>query len=322
MASASRSKQKGTEVLADVGRVSIRQALGDASPPLSNILDVSTLGIAIYDEHFHCVILNKALAFMNGTSPKAHVGKSIRQSLGDDASQVEPAFHYVWATGKPLHDVELTVCLPGHSEKTHFVLNLYPFRDNPGDMRLIAVLFYEITNKKKLEDRLRNLNARTGTPGSDSDDLFAGEAVELSAHSAEMLQQSIDLLDSSMALRCQISEMRIVAAIRRAAPFSELPQQTQPIVNLGSLAQKPIQELSSAPDSPPSAEQPGDLPSHREQQVMQLLAEGNSNKQVAALLNLSTRTVETYRARLMVKLHLHSVAELVRYAVRKNLIKA
>jgi DNA-binding NarL/FixJ family response regulator len=64
-----------------------------------------------------------------------------------------------------------------------------------------------------------------------------------------------------------------------------------------------------------------DSPSNREQQVMQLLVEGNSNKEVAGVLNLSIRTVENYRARLMVKLHLHSLAELVRYAVRNNLIK-
>jgi len=45
------------------------------------------------------------------------------------------------------------------------------------------------------------------------------------------------------------------------------------------------------------------------------------NKQIAAVLNLSTRTVETYRARLMLKLHVHSVAEIVRYAIRTGLVK-
>jgi DNA-binding CsgD family transcriptional regulator len=307
---------------AEAGRIAIRLALGEVSPSLSRILDVSTVGIAIYDDNSRCVVMNKALASMNGTSPKAHVGKTIRQSLGEDASQVEPAFRHVWDTGKPLHDVELTVCLPGRSEKTHFVLNLYPFRDNPGDMRLIGVLFYEVTNKKKLQDRLRSLNDKTGTNEPGSDNLFAGESVELTAHSVETLQQSIELLDSSMALRCQISEMRIVAALRRAAPFSDVPQDNRSFLALAeSLPQNHGAAPAPAPDSLAADTQAGDSPSHREQQVMQLLVEGNSNKEVAAVLSLSIRTVENYRARLMVKLHLHSVAELVRYAVRHNLIK-
>jgi len=307
---------------AEAGRIAIRQALGDASPSLSNILDASTLGTAIYDDNLRCVITNKVLASMNGTSRKAHVGKTIRESLGDDAAQVEPAFRQVWKTGKPLHDVELTVHLPGRSEKIHFVLNLYPFRDNPGDMRLIGVLFYEVTNKKKLQDLLRNMNGKAETVEPDSDNLFAGESGELTAHSIETLQQSIELLDCSMALRCQISEMRMVAALRRAAPFSEVPLDNLPLLILGeSSFQDQVGAVAPASDSISSNELIGDSPSNREQQIMQLLVDGNSNKEVAGVLNLSIRTVENYRARLMVKLHLHSMAELVRYAVRNNLIK-
>lgn len=58
----------------------------------------------------------------------------------------------------------------------------------------------------------------------------------------------------------------------------------------------------------------------REKEVLQLLAEGKSNKEVAALLNLSLYTVETHRAHLMQKLKLHSTAEIVLYAVRKKII--
>jgi DNA-binding NarL/FixJ family response regulator len=59
--------------------------------------------------------------------------------------------------------------------------------------------------------------------------------------------------------------------------------------------------------------------SSREREVVQLLAEGKSNKQVAALLNISTRTVENHRAKVMDKLTLHSFSELVRYAVRNKI---
>ena len=58
----------------------------------------------------------------------------------------------------------------------------------------------------------------------------------------------------------------------------------------------------------------------REREVLRLLAGGESNKQVAAALNISVNTVETHRARIMNKLDLHSMNALVRYALRNNLI--
>jgi len=58
----------------------------------------------------------------------------------------------------------------------------------------------------------------------------------------------------------------------------------------------------------------------REREVLHLLAEGRSNKEVAALLDLGLSTVETHRANLMQKLNLHNTAEIVLYAVRKGLI--
>ena len=58
----------------------------------------------------------------------------------------------------------------------------------------------------------------------------------------------------------------------------------------------------------------------REREVLQLIAEGKSNKEVAAMLNLSLYTVETHRSNILAKLNLHTVPELVLYAVRKGII--
>jgi len=58
----------------------------------------------------------------------------------------------------------------------------------------------------------------------------------------------------------------------------------------------------------------------REKEVLQLLAEGKSNKEVASIISLSPLTVETHRSNLMQKLNLHSTAEIVLYAVRKKII--
>jgi two-component system response regulator NreC len=60
----------------------------------------------------------------------------------------------------------------------------------------------------------------------------------------------------------------------------------------------------------------------REQEVLKLIAEGKTNKEIAETLSLSVRTVQAHRANLMGKLHMHDRTELVRYAIRKGLIPA
>ena len=65
---------------------------------------------------------------------------------------------------------------------------------------------------------------------------------------------------------------------------------------------------------------PLDLLTTREREVLQLIAEGKTNKEIATSLNLSVYTVEAHRGRLMEKLNLHSTGELVRFAVRSGLI--
>jgi DNA-binding NarL/FixJ family response regulator len=60
----------------------------------------------------------------------------------------------------------------------------------------------------------------------------------------------------------------------------------------------------------------------REREVVQLLAEGKSNKEVATALGVSVRTAETHRTNIMRKLELHSISELVRYAIRNGIVAA
>jgi DNA-binding NarL/FixJ family response regulator len=60
----------------------------------------------------------------------------------------------------------------------------------------------------------------------------------------------------------------------------------------------------------------------REREIVQLLAEGKSSKEVAVALGISVKTAETHRANIMRKLEMHSVSEVVRYAVKNLIIEA
>jgi DNA-binding NarL/FixJ family response regulator len=66
----------------------------------------------------------------------------------------------------------------------------------------------------------------------------------------------------------------------------------------------------------------GSMLTNRQRSVVQLIAEGHTNKQIASLLCISVKTVETHRSAIMRKLDLHSPAALVRYAIRNSLIEA
>jgi DNA-binding NarL/FixJ family response regulator len=72
--------------------------------------------------------------------------------------------------------------------------------------------------------------------------------------------------------------------------------------------------------APADRRPPGRL-TPREREVVQLLTEGKSNKEIGVVLGITTKTAETHRAHILTKLHLHSMSELVRYAIRNRIIE-
>jgi DNA-binding NarL/FixJ family response regulator len=78
---------------------------------------------------------------------------------------------------------------------------------------------------------------------------------------------------------------------------------------------------TSAPSDTERVERPARRLTPREREIVQLLAEGKSNKEIATYLNISVKTAETHRANIMLKMNFHSVTELVRYAVKNKIIQ-
>jgi DNA-binding NarL/FixJ family response regulator len=80
--------------------------------------------------------------------------------------------------------------------------------------------------------------------------------------------------------------------------------------------------LDKKPGSVPTTDAPASRLTPRQREIVQLLAEGKSSKEVAVALGLSVKTAETHRANIMRRLECHSVSELVRYAIRNKIIEA
>ena len=83
-----------------------------------------------------------------------------------------------------------------------------------------------------------------------------------------------------------------------------------------SITQQVVEALSK----PNRADSPVDALTDREREVLQLIAEGMSSKEIAQVLNVSTKTVEAHRANLMEKICIHKVSGLVRFAIREGLV--
>jgi len=102
--------------------------------------------------------------------------------------------------------------------------------------------------------------------------------------------------------------VRAIQTVRKGAPFFS-PEISRTMLEdyMRFLQQRNLQDSY-------------DLLTEREKEVLQLLAEGKSNKEAAAILDVSVYTVDTHRMHLMQKLNLHNTAEIVLYAVRKKII--
>src|SRR5579862_5246982 len=140
------------------------------------------------------------------------------------------------------------------------------------------------------------------------------EILVLSVHYSDQLIR--DILDAGVRgyIVKSDSDRDLVVAVEALSnhkPFFT-PRATELILNNFNTKGGPISELP---------ETIGDRLTSREREIVQLLSEGKSSKEVASALSISVKTAETHRANIMRKLEIHSVSELVRYAVRNQIIE-
>jgi len=96
--------------------------------------------------------------------------------------------------------------------------------------------------------------------------------------------------------------------------FEDLVSALHRVINGDIVISPNLCDILSHPKSPPDSElRP------RELEILRYIASGLGNKQIADKLQISTRTVETHRAKIMLRLNLHSAAELVRYAIKRGI---
>jgi PAS domain S-box-containing protein len=260
----------------------------------SALLGWPTFGIAICDRKLRFRAVNQALADMNGLPIEDHIGKPLHQVIGDVAARVQPAFEQVLSTGKPVVNLEVTAQLPRKTEVGHWVESLYPIKDKNGKVLRVSAVILETTRSKNIEQSIYHLRWRLQQA---IHTLQLGSSYPVPESQSELASEGIRLLEGC------VRQTHSLAESIRSVPFvTTRPPEVQNDVSA------PARNGHSRRLSP------------RERDIIQLLAQGKSNKQMSSILQISIRTVESHRARLMLKLGVSSAAGLVRYAFRNNFV--
>jgi PAS domain S-box-containing protein len=289
--------KRGASRAGETGLFSLPDSLEDTRHLFAGFSNTPQVGLAVIDDRFRFQAINSSLASMNGLPPEEHLGNTIQDVLGSAAGQLEVPFLHVLETGEPVSNFELRAELPKRSEVGYWTVNYFPLKDTSGRVKQVGAVVLEVTKWRRLEESFRALAGKL---------LRAEPLLKDSNAMPRASHEAPDLLARSLLENCIAEAHRISHLLQPAGLSNKRRSSPEPIsVREAEDVEVAVANLSS-----------------RERDVLEFLAEGKTNKEIASVLEISARTVETYRARIMLKLELRSISDLVRYAVRHKIIEA
>jgi PAS domain S-box-containing protein len=286
--------------------------LSTADQLVAAIFDSEMLGIAIFDRQHRFVAVNEALASLHGIPAKDHVGKALREVFPQAPLKAESLINHVFQTGERVLNAEVTAQLPTRNKPGHWIVSFVPIKDEREQVSQVGAIAIEATQQVMLAECLRSLLNRLPQVRDQVSWAFVSsqkQAVDpsLLAQSAEKLEQCVQAIQKFSGL------VETITSWSSGNSEEDSLQATLPYIATST----PTVNGHLAPAKAPAAT--FDL-APREVEIVTLLAAGRSNKEISNTLNITVRTVETYRARIMSKLQIHSMNELVVYAIRNKLL--
>jgi formate hydrogenlyase transcriptional activator len=134
-------------------------ALTEPEKLLAAYFSSSSVGLGILDSGFRYLAVNKGLAEINGIPASDHLGKTVREILGEAADRLELQFQRVIAKREPV-DFELSATLSAKKEAGHWLVHYVPIQDASGVVTRIGAIVVEITAQKKLEQSLKDVGRK------------------------------------------------------------------------------------------------------------------------------------------------------------------
>ncbi len=136
------------------------ETIMESEPLLTAYFKASKVGLCILDTESRYLAINDTLAEMNGKPVMMHLGRTVREVLGDFAELIEPQFRRVVATGLPVSDLELSFTLDNRTKPGHWLEHYIPIPDSTGKVTKIGIVVIEITEQKELQESLRGVSEK------------------------------------------------------------------------------------------------------------------------------------------------------------------
>ncbi|MGB6959795.1 MAG: LuxR C-terminal-related transcriptional regulator [Candidatus Acidiferrum sp.] len=269
---------------------------------LTGLFNATLTGLAVFDADTRVVLANPAFASAIANSSVSDcVGKSARELLGDAAADLESGIRTTLDTGKQLPAVDVVTRLAGADLVNHWLFNLLPIKDHADGQLKVAAITVETSHHKRIEEYFLVLM---------SDMSWLREQISKDPTVLQNRREVLRPMEETSLLETVSEEVRTVSAMLKgevgSAREGTLPDvHSEPGIRDAS-SEVEVQKLATL--------------SPREREVLCLVAASKGNKEIATILSIETRTVDTYRSRLMLKLDLHSTAAVVLYAVKHHLV--
>jgi DNA-binding CsgD family transcriptional regulator len=273
----------------------VTHELYQPDPSLSVIGASSSIGVAVFDRKLHFCAINRKLAKFNRFPPKAHLGKPLDPFVGELTDVIGSRIERVFSSERPIVGYEVSGKLPKRNDVGFWIEDYVPILNRRGRIVQVCALVVEVTPEKRLEQKLSDLRNRT-----------LRQLRSMTGWNQQTLRQCLRWIASHPASQTDVD--------RNLEAFRQLERGYQRILADLTAA------LPAAPKHTGRDVAPRDL-SLRQRTVVQLLAKGESPKEIAALLNLSPSTVEIHKFRLFKKLGFDSLADLIRYAIKTGLVE-
>jgi PAS domain S-box-containing protein len=131
-----------------------QQALQQRTAELESLYDSAPIGLAVVSRDYRYLRVNRELAAINGVPAEQHIGRTLREVLGEEGSRIEPIIDQVFATGAAISNLEFSgrsLAEPG--QLRHFLAGFYPNADEHGTVAAVGGWVIEISERKTAEER-------------------------------------------------------------------------------------------------------------------------------------------------------------------------
>jgi formate hydrogenlyase transcriptional activator len=133
-------------------------ALLESEQLLSAYFKATKVGLCILSADLRYLAINRTLAELHGITPEGHLGKTVREVLGDLAELVEPHFRRVLTEGQPIVELEISAVLPSRGVPGHWIEHFIPIKDVDGKVRQVGIMQVDITEQKNLKESLHSVS--------------------------------------------------------------------------------------------------------------------------------------------------------------------